>query len=467
MGRKKDRRRNRRNGERRERDRDDRRENREADEQAFTPMGMPDAPIPDAPVPDATPPDARPSVGLPAMENVNPIPQTDRVPMASRGYGHEAQEHIMRATDGTETDPHDVPDAVLDVLATGSGQSLDASLQRALEDRMDADFSNVEIHTGPEAAKAADAIDARAFTCGNAIVFNDGEYDPESAEGQYLLAHELAHVKQQTGAAISMMPQADADLEIDPDPQLEREADQAAEDALSGEEPLTVNRLGTDVHVQRVSENKVFEAMALFEAENESGEISDFREDQNENRLAYLHGVAQDVIEKQQKESSLGTKQELKASNSREVRDLAKRGPSEADIKTQIEQLKSNIDADLSDVALTEDQRRLLDGDIEVGMWDKVSWGIVKGILSVTTIPYLIKAAKLGTAAAGKDLDDRGRQTVAQLRDGKISDLDDLKHLWEQTNGSLEDRAEQIEQEIREGVWYDEDGDPYQTGGNQ
>nr|WP_152415861.1 DUF4157 domain-containing protein [Halovivax asiaticus] len=214
-------------------------------------MGMPDVPIPDAPVPDATPPDAAPSVGLPAMENVDPIPRTERVPMASRGYGPEAQEHIMRATEGTETDPHDVPDPVLDVLATGSGRSLDTSLQRTLEERMDADFSNVEIHTGPEAAKAADAIDARAFTCGNAIVFNDDEYDPESGDGQYLLAHELAHVKQQTGTEISMMPQSDADLAIDPDPQLEREAGQAAEEALSGEEPLIVNRLGTDVHVQR------------------------------------------------------------------------------------------------------------------------------------------------------------------------------------------------------------------------
>ncbi|ELY95780.1 hypothetical protein C482_16358, partial [Natrialba chahannaoensis JCM 10990] len=35
------------------------------------------------------------------------------------------------------------------------------------------------------------------------------------------------------------------------DPQLEREADEAAEQALSGEEPLVVNRMGTDVHIQR------------------------------------------------------------------------------------------------------------------------------------------------------------------------------------------------------------------------
>jgi len=71
--------------------------------------------------------------------------------------------------------------------------------------------------TDAKAADAADSIDAKAFTCGSAIVFNSGEYNLESPEGQYLLAHELAHVKQQTGTAISMMPQEGAELKIDPD----------------------------------------------------------------------------------------------------------------------------------------------------------------------------------------------------------------------------------------------------------
>ncbi|EMA41365.1 eCIS core domain-containing protein, partial [Halobiforma nitratireducens] len=115
-------------------------------------------------------------------------------------------------------------------------------------------------HTGPKAAEAADAIDAKAFTCGNAIVFNAGEYDPSSPEGQFLLAHELAHVKQQHGGApISMMPKPNAELEIDPDPQLEREADQTAKEALSGEEPLTVSRMGTDVHIQRFENDRTAE----------------------------------------------------------------------------------------------------------------------------------------------------------------------------------------------------------------
>ena len=159
--------------------------------------------------------------------------------------------HIQRALRKTATTTDEIPTQVLSVLGDG-GERLDAELRDALEDRMGTDFSNVNIHTGGKAAKAADAIDARAFTCGNDIVFNAGEYDPESPEGQHLLAHELAHVRQQTGAAISMMPKADADLEIDPDPQLEREADQVAEAALS-DGPMIINRMGADVHIQRSS----------------------------------------------------------------------------------------------------------------------------------------------------------------------------------------------------------------------
>ncbi|ELY92378.1 hypothetical protein C483_07983 [Natrialba hulunbeirensis JCM 10989] len=169
--------------------------------------------------------------------------------------GADAQ--IQRALEGTDTTQEEVPTTVLDVLGQG-GTPLDSPIQRALEERMDADFSNVRVHTGAKAAEAAEAIDAKAFTCGNDIVFNSGEYDTESPEGQHLLAHELAHVKQQNGGApISMMPKEGADLEIDPDPQLEREADQAAVQALSTDEPLVVSRMGTDVHIQRSIKGKV------------------------------------------------------------------------------------------------------------------------------------------------------------------------------------------------------------------
>ena len=66
------------------------------------------------------------------------------------------------------------------------------------------------------------------------------------------------------------MPKPDADLEIDPDPQLEREADQAAEEALS-EGPVTINRMGTDVHVQRSKHWK--------KQKRNNGEFGEFKEE--------------------------------------------------------------------------------------------------------------------------------------------------------------------------------------------
>ncbi|WP_244887442.1 eCIS core domain-containing protein [Natrinema salifodinae] len=181
--------------------------------------------------------------------------------------------NIQRALNGTNTTKDDVPDTVLEVLGQG-GKPLEMPIQRALEERMDADFSNVRIHTGTKAAEAADAIDAKAFTCGTDIVFNSGEYAPKSPEGQFLLAHELAHVRQQTGAAISMMPKSNADLEIDPDPQLEREADEAAAEALSGDGPVVVNRMGANVHIQRTAEK----------AETLQAQIDDLQEQIGQNQ---------------------------------------------------------------------------------------------------------------------------------------------------------------------------------------
>ncbi|WP_425494208.1 eCIS core domain-containing protein [Natronobiforma cellulositropha] len=133
------------------------------------------------------------------------------------------------------------------------GTPLEGAVRDEMEARMGDSFSDVQLHTGPEAAKAASALEARAFTTGNHVVFNRGEYDPESAEGKYLLAHELAHVRQQTGGAISMLPQEGSSLVIDPDPELEREADEVARKALEGEEPVVAHRLGTEVHIQRLS----------------------------------------------------------------------------------------------------------------------------------------------------------------------------------------------------------------------
>ncbi|WP_081603356.1 eCIS core domain-containing protein [Natrinema altunense] len=143
-----------------------------------------------------------------------------------------------------------VPEGVRDVISS-PGRSLDTSIQRAVEDRMGDSLGDVRIHTGPKAAQACDQINARAFTVGNHVAFNAGEYDPSSPEGQHVLAHELAHVRQQTGGVVSMLPQEDLGLEIDPDPQLEREAEETAQQVMNGGE-LGIQRMATtEIHVQR------------------------------------------------------------------------------------------------------------------------------------------------------------------------------------------------------------------------
>ncbi len=75
---------------------------------------------------------------------------------------------------------------------------LDPATRAFFESRYGHDFSNVSIHTGPDASASARSIHAKAYTLGSDIVFRDGAYSPTSNQGRRLLAHELAHVVQQS-----------------------------------------------------------------------------------------------------------------------------------------------------------------------------------------------------------------------------------------------------------------------------
>jgi hypothetical protein len=70
-----------------------------------------------------------------------------------------------------------------------------------MEPRFGHDFSRVRVYTDTSAARSAAALHARAYTVGSSVVFGPGEYQPQSAEGRRLLAHELTHVIQQSAAA--------------------------------------------------------------------------------------------------------------------------------------------------------------------------------------------------------------------------------------------------------------------------
>jgi hypothetical protein len=81
--------------------------------------------------------------------------------------------------------------------STTSGQALPESTRGFFEPRFGQDFSAVRVHHDEEAARSAQSIAARAYTTGRDIVFNQGQYAPDTLSGKQLLAHELTHVIQQ------------------------------------------------------------------------------------------------------------------------------------------------------------------------------------------------------------------------------------------------------------------------------
>jgi hypothetical protein len=80
------------------------------------------------------------------------------------------------------------------------GTALPSDIRSAFDHRYGFDFSQVRIHEGEQAARAAQAVGAQAFSLGPDLVFAKGAYDPRSQRGTTLLAHELAHVVQHARA---------------------------------------------------------------------------------------------------------------------------------------------------------------------------------------------------------------------------------------------------------------------------
>ncbi len=98
----------------------------------------------------------------------------------------------------------------------GSGAPLSPAVRGYFEPRLGTDLSAVRVHTGPGAARAADTLAARAFTVGHDVTFAAGEYAPDRPGGLRLLAHELAHVAQQTAAGTPVLQRQPREEEATP-----------------------------------------------------------------------------------------------------------------------------------------------------------------------------------------------------------------------------------------------------------
>jgi hypothetical protein len=110
---------------------------------------------------------------------------------------------------------------------------MDHKTRNFMRSRFGHDFGTVRVHNDALAAESARAINAKAYTLGNDLVFAAGTYSPDTAWGKGILAHELAHVVQQRRGGAS--PGTDAGG------RLEQAATEASAGVMRGESPVGVS----------------------------------------------------------------------------------------------------------------------------------------------------------------------------------------------------------------------------------
>src|SRR5262249_2220058 len=124
----------------------------------------------------------------------------------------------------SSSEMNEVPPIVHEALRS-TGQPLNAATRAFMESRLGRDFSGVRIYTDARAAESARAVNALAYTVGRNVIFGEGQYAPETSSGRRLIAHELAHVAQQSCERGGSMSLSVSDSES----RHEREADDIAQ----------------------------------------------------------------------------------------------------------------------------------------------------------------------------------------------------------------------------------------------
>jgi hypothetical protein len=205
----------------------------------------------------------------PQRQHPAPFAPGDRAGLTSlqQQVGNRAVQRLLaqRSGDG----PSEVDDDTANQInsARGGGQDLDSHVQAQMGSATGHDFSDVKVHTDPQAHTLNQSLGAKAFTTGRDIFFRSGAYDPGSSGGQELLAHELTHVVQQgtgrVGGGGRMTVNAPGDA-------FEQEADSVAK---------TVSSPGPQAGVQRQPEDEE-EPVQMQEEEEEEVQMQEEEEEE-------------------------------------------------------------------------------------------------------------------------------------------------------------------------------------------
>ena len=115
-------------------------------------------------------------------------------------------------------------------LVPSAGIALPPVLRARLEAALSTDLSAVRVGVDPRVAE----MGARAVASGTNVLFAPGAYQPDTEDGQALIAHEVVHLTQQADGQVDANA-AVGDVAINHDPALERAADDLGTRALRGE----------------------------------------------------------------------------------------------------------------------------------------------------------------------------------------------------------------------------------------
>lgn len=190
--------------------------------------------------------------------------------MEQPGHGHELLQ--AKRVQVSDTEQTAVPPMVHEVLRS-PGQPLASEVRAFMEPRFGYDFSQVRVHTDSKAADSAGAVNSRAYTVGSDVVFANAQFGPSTSEGRTLLAHELAHVVQQSGGALAIQRVPDPNDDLDAArkdlnaaiAELQHTQDTADEEddpvAKSRPLPTKLSLLADDPHLGSFKDEKIYEGL--------------------------------------------------------------------------------------------------------------------------------------------------------------------------------------------------------------
>jgi len=142
----------------------------------------------------------------PSTEPSAPSGSRNDVRASLRGKSFDQQEALLKPSGdapGKDSGPVQMkmsemsPNQIEQTI--GEGSPLNSQVSSKVGAAYGHDLGNVRVHTDSNVQRMVSQEQAKAVTVGNNIMFAGGQYKPNTMSGDALLAHELAHVVQQSG----------------------------------------------------------------------------------------------------------------------------------------------------------------------------------------------------------------------------------------------------------------------------